>query len=165
MGHLLCTGSSQWGRGDTETQRLRPHAVDTSTPERRCLPASLKYEYVSEQASQPAQLSPSNLYTSNICCPWLFRSPLIPRLVLPCCTAMRAYSIWSSFPVLLKVVSEKLYAESPMALLFSQSPQQIREAQRFKQQCAAQQCGVGWWSAGAVQCCATECNSADRRER
>lgn len=27
---------------------------------------------------------------------------------------MRAYSIWSSFPVRLKVVSEKLYAESPI---------------------------------------------------
>jgi hypothetical protein len=38
----------------------------------------------------------------------------IPRAVRPFATALSAYSICSSFPVREKVVSEKLYAESPI---------------------------------------------------
>eukprot|EP00965_Chrysotila_dentata_P203015 6181471-Pleurochrysis_carterae.AAC.5 len=40
--------------------------------------------------------------------------PFTPSDVLPVATALRAYSICTSFPEGLNVVSEKLYAESPI---------------------------------------------------
>jgi hypothetical protein len=46
----------------------------------------------------------------------------IPRAVRPFATALSAYSICRSFPVRENVVSEKLYAESPiLRFVWSQS--------------------------------------------
>merc|ERR1740124_1514107 len=42
----------------------------------------------------------------------------IPNDVRPLATALRAYSIWRSFPVRLKVVRLNEYAESPIVILF-----------------------------------------------
>lgn len=59
-------------------------------------------------------------------------APLTPSDVLPVATALSAYSICTSLPDGLKVVSEKLYAESPIrAVCARQAAARQRQGHTF----------------------------------